>query len=428
LTSEADQDTAGERNRRPGVVARLVRSGNARDFLRLAGSGMLVQALLLPSGPLIARLLGPEGRGALAMTTLVGLIASTFVLGGFAVAIAQNVARSGRAGRDVIGPHLLRFAGYAAFTGVAAACVGFVVFRLIGLPDPVTLASLAGLLAGVSSMVLVLGAMARGERNVTIVSSVPLASTAMYVAGVVVCFAVLGHASPAPVALLYIGSQMVAMALCWRFLRRPTGGVPPVDRRVLSRTARRSWVTSVNFLGLALDQIIVALVLGPYSLGLYVVAVSITNIPSMALQPVASMLLPKVAAAKPSEARRIVMHWMLAAAALDIVMVLGLEAVIDPVIRILFGSEFIAAIPTARVMILAWGLLSYRLVLTAVLQARGHAGKASAIEMGATAVLVLGAWIGTSTVGLVGAAGGFVAASAVAVTLQAFLLVRSSGR
>ena len=398
------------------------------DFTRLAGRGMLVQLALLASGPLLARLLGPEGRGELALAMAVGLMFSQGVMGGTAVAVAHAVAGSRAPARRILGPHLRRWAWHGLATGGAAGLTTWLLLGRTGSGAALQLGLAVAVLATLSAWAQVVGAMLRGEGNVRYVTLLPIIGVMIYVVGVVACFLLAPGVGAAVVALIYVVGQLVGLQIGWRALRADRGEPADVaERRSLGSMARRSWATAVNTLGLGFDQLVVVLVLGTHSLGLYAVAVSITNVPAMALRSVASMLMPRLVAMGPTAARATARRWLVAAAGLDLLLVVGLEIVIGPVIRILFGDDFAPAIPAARIIIIAWGFMAYRLMLTAVLQAQGRAGAASVVEIVATVFLAGACVAGAKLAGLEGVAVALTATSIVACLAAATQLRWTEG-
>lgn len=385
-------------------VAAASRRGGARDFARLASRGVVLKLILLASGPLVARLLGPEGRGELALAMTIGLMAAQGVMAAIGVAAARAVAEAAGPARSLLRPHLVRWACYAVGAAVLAIAAASVVLRATDATGPTRLAIAAGCIALLSSWMQLLSAMLRGEGNLRAVTVIPILTTSLYVLGVVACFFLVPGIDVLGIVGIYLVGQVTGIVLSSRRLRPPETTVSVVDRRSLASTARRAWVTAINALGLGFDQIVVSVVLGTHALGLYVVAVSITNVPGMVLRTVAAMLMPRLVAASAESRRAMARRWLAAAAGLTLVIVLALEAVIGPAIRILFGAEFEAATPAARIMIIAWGFLAFRLMLTAVLQAQGRAGRASLVEIVATGVMVVAAVVGTHTIGIEGAA------------------------
>jgi O-antigen/teichoic acid export membrane protein len=348
-------------------------------------------------------MLGPDGRGELALAMAIALMIAQMAMGGIGTAVSHAVAAADLPARTVVGPHLVRWFIYSAAVGLVTAGTTYVALRASGNPDPLGLSLASAGLGTLSTTNQLISAMLRGERDLRAVTVVPIVATTTYVLGVVTCFLVFSRADAAVIILLFMAGQVIGITLGWRRLLPAVDGAT-ADGTSLARRSRRSWATSLNPLSMGLDHVVVALTLGPAALGLYVVAVSTTNLPGMALRPVATMLMPRLVASSPQARSNLVRRWLLAAAALDVAMVLALEIIIGPAISVLFGAAFAPAIPVARIAIVAWGFLAFRLMFTAVLQAYDRAGTASLIEVATTVAMVPAVWAGATLGGVEGAA------------------------
>ena len=92
----------------------------------------------------------------------------------------------------------------------------------------------------------------------------------------------------------------------------------------------------------------------------------------------------------PHAERHFVRRLLLYSMALFAAVVLALQAVLVPVIRLTFGSDFLDATECARWMIVASAFLGLRRVMIAVLQGRGRGGFASIVELALTPVMAGG--------------------------------------
>jgi len=187
--------------------------------------------------------------------------------------------------------------------------------------------------------------------------------------------------------------------------------------------ARRGWTSGLKPLdSLGLDQLIVGFVLGQTALGLYAVAVSVTSVPIVALAGIALALLPRLAAAPPSVAVPMMRRWVLASAGIAFSLVLAIEVVLDPAIRIFFGREYVPAIAPGRLLAIAWGFLALRRVLTAAVQAQGRVTAASVAEGASTVVMVVASVVAMELYGLDGVAWTMVAVAGGCCVWLALLL------
>ncbi|MDO7867857.1 lipopolysaccharide biosynthesis protein [Nocardioides jiangxiensis] len=404
------------------MLARL-RGRSLGEILSLVAAAVGAQLLTVVSAPLLARMLGPEERGHLAIVMMATILVGQFCLGGVIPTIAAFTASAGGPARDVMRGRGRAWVSLSVLGAVLA--VGVVALQARGSDHYVLLLAATVLMTTWGFWQAILGAMLRGEGRVRDVNVFGLLGVATYVFMVVLLFVVHPMRSAALVLLVVVPVRGLSLLYGWRKLRRPTGDpalrADPAETRAF---ARRSYVSGINGLNLGLDVLIVGFVLGAVQVGYYATAVTVTNVAALALANVAGMLLPRLTAVSGAARAARLRRWLLVSAALDLLITLGLEAVISPVMRILMGPEFIPAIPPARLMILAWGLLAFRLVLTAGVQARGHAGTASSIELLCAVLLVPAVGGGALLADLEGAVVGLAAVGALSCVLLALLLRR----
>ena len=190
-------------------------------------------------------------------------------------------------------------------------------------------------------------------------------------------------------------SAVIGLALCWQLLKpRPPGrDHPALDRVEVRRLTRANYVNAIGTIdGVGLDRNLVGALLGTVSLGLYSAATAVANFSTMVGTAASTVLLPRLAAAhdRPADQAKLLRLWLPAAGGMIVLVVVGLQLVIAPVIELAFGPAFAPAIACARWLVVADGLLGFRRILIAVLQARGQGGSASWIEMTLTALLAGG--------------------------------------
>lgn len=379
------------------------RGGGLRAFLSIAAAGFGVQLLTVASGPLVARMIGPDGRGEMVMVMLVAMLGALFGVGGLIPAISHAIGASGAPARDVVRGHLGVWVVASLATATVAA--GLVAVLVRDAPHQWLLTLEGFAVSFCLSVQFLLGAMLQGEGNVRRINLQRLVGMASYVIVVAALFILSPTDEATLILLVYILSLLGGFVVCWLMLRPPTGDESVrADRREIHAFARRGFISGLNALdSWGLDQLLVGLVLGSSALGLYAVAASATSFPSIVLAGVASILLPRMAALPPAGASQVMRRWIMAAIALDLAMVAGMQVVIGPALRIFFGDDFVPATEVARILIVAWALLALRRVLVAAAQAQGRVAAASFAEAGSTAVLVASALLGMHLWGLEGA-------------------------
>jgi O-antigen/teichoic acid export membrane protein len=403
------------------------RNGGLRAFLSIAAAGFGVQLLTVASGPLVARMIGPDGRGQMVMVMLVAMLGSLAGVGGLTPAVAHAVGASGAPARDVVRGHLRVWILATLLPATLAAALVAVLVRDAPHQWILTIECLA--VSFCLSVQFLLGAMLQGEGNVRRINLQRLIGMASYVAAVAALFIFDPVDEATVILLIYVLSLLGGFVVCWIMLRRPTGEPDArVDRRDVHAFARRGFISGLNALdSWGLDQLLVGFVLGSSALGLYAVAASATSFPSIVLAGVAAILLPRMAALPPAGANAVMRRWIAAAVALDLAMVGGMQLIIGPALRIFFGDDFVPATDVARILIFAWALLALRRVLVAAAQAQGRVAASSFAEAGSTVVLVAAAFTGMHVWGLEGAGVALLVAAAIACVWVASTLSWGSG-
>lgn len=391
---------------------RFGRAG-ARAFVSIAAVGLGVQLLTILSGPLVARMIGPNGRGQMVLVTLAASLCAIVGTGGLPAAIARTVAASGAPARDVLRGLLSVWVRVLLLSSLAAAVLAGILVRHSH--DRIALSISAFFVSFGLAIQLMFWAMLQGEGNVRRVNLQKIIGIASYVLTVVVIFIAFPTDEPVVLLAVYALSLLGGFIVCWKMLRRPTGDASVrASREEVHGFARRSLLSGLSTIdAFGIDQLLVGLVLGPTSLGLYAVASSATSVPSIVMLGLGTILLPRMVALPPAGAQRLMRRWIAASVGLAVLIVVGVEIVIGPALRLAFGHEFVPATGVARVLAAAWAILGLRRVLTSAAQAQGKVSTASYAELGSTVVLVVSAVIGMHVWGLKGAAFGMLLAGVV---------------
>lgn len=386
---------------------RLVRS----DISWIVVVGFLTQAVTVVSGPLVARMLGTEGRGDLVMVTVTTVICAHLATTSLSQAIASTVARHGLPARDVLGADVRRWAAWSVVPAAAASIATLVLVRSAPF---VSLLAVEGFLFTLLACWLnIVEGMLQGEHSARRLVRVRLVFSVTYVLGVSLAF-LSGQVHTAAFVLPFpILAQVLSLILNIRLLRPPVAPASRVDANVTGEVmdfTRRAYFSTLGATDvLGLDNFLVRFFLGNAVLGLYAVALSATTLPGVVVSGLATTLLARMSAHEPLAAAALMRRWLLAGLAIGLVMVAGMELVITPAIRILFGQEFVPATHAAQILIVAAGVAGMRFMLSSAAQAQGWAARASTIDLMSGVVLLAAMVIGTRAYGLEGAALGVLA-------------------
>jgi O-antigen/teichoic acid export membrane protein len=160
-----------------------------------------------------------------------------------------------------------------------------------------------------------------------------------------------------------------------------------------------------QMLNLRLDQMLMAALLSPRDLGLYVVAVAWSSAAAPLLNAVGAVMTPAVASATDAAhgARRLAAGARITAA-LAIMLCLILGAMTPVAIVLLFGEHFRASIPAALILVPAAGILGLNLVLQEGLRGMGRPYAVLRAELAGLAVTAVALIALLRPMGIMGAA------------------------
>jgi len=344
-----------------------------------AGANAIITGLGFVTGMLSARLLGPTGRGELAAIQIFATLVSVLGVLGVTEALVYYTARepsgsgkwlaSGMALTVLSSipfalaayllmplilkaqtPAVIEAARFYLLVVLLAATVGLLTFPMQGLGE-ITRWNIMRLLPALVWVVVLLLAWVRGEADAPGLSRSYL----------------LGYAALAlPFALIALPR-----------LARPFK-VEPHRWRPLLRYGLPSVLAFVpGMLNVRLDQMLMAALLSPASLGLYAVAVSWSGaLLRVLLQAISSVLLPRIASVQLDPAQQSASLGQ--GARFGVVAVLPalmLLALITPwVLPLLFGDAYSQAVPAALILLVAAAFDAFSGVLRAGLRGLGFPG------------------------------------------------------
>ncbi len=335
------------------------------------------QILLVMSGVLVARSLGPEDRGYAALLVVVSGVC--FLLGsiGLPSAVTYYIARDPGNARRIV----TSLGG----TGVIQLAVTFALQAVVLLaivrddPDRVKLAAAVSMLLVPGLLAFAYGlAILQGQQRFAALNVLRTFPTAAYVIGVLAIF-VTGSADLVRVmtvwALASLIGGLLALGVGWRGLPRDSAGdsVPP-SRSELAKFGLKGFMGFYSPVDVfRLDQAVVGLFLTPVALGLYVVAQAFTSVPRVISYSIGLVAYPRVASeSEPAEARRAMWRYFFFGLAVTTLVVGTLGALTHVLVTVLYGADFDGATPIARILLAGTFFMAVRRVLTDGVNGLGH--------------------------------------------------------
>jgi O-antigen/teichoic acid export membrane protein len=368
----------------------------------VAGAGVAGQAIAFLTAPILARALGPSGRGTVALLGVYDELSTNLFNAGIPSAVGF-AAKEGRASVAALLGATRRFNLFLLPVSIAA---GIAVARW-PLAHLTTSARVAGFalvaLSPVANTYLIACRnilMAQGD--MVTMRTLPLVQ-ALVRAVAIVSLLMLGGMSPTVAAVCLSASVLVANAVAWRRIKTRAG--PPAPLAPLLGFGLRSLPGSLsNLANNRLDQVLIAPMLGTRALGLYAVAVGITFVPvqvgaGLAYASFRHVRTGDLAGRAGPAAMLIRRAWLVTAVACAAT---GLASLVG--LRLLYGDAFSSALVPTLLLLPSALFLGVHLVVTQVANALGCPEHASIGQVVGVAVTVVGLFIALPEHGIAGAA------------------------
>jgi O-antigen/teichoic acid export membrane protein len=392
----------------------------AQGSVLFFGASVVSAAGFLVASIVLARALGPEGRGSVAFVTVLALLTARTVKVGLGPATSILVAER-PAARPTLLSNLLGFSLVSGLVGAALVTGGLLVLGVE--PAGIDGELLVLLVGAIIAASLVDDAFLIGCGRLRPAAAITASGGWLYAASVVLVALTAGIRVETALAAWIAGHLLWAALLVGVGARAEGIAVPRVGLLVESiRFGVRAWAGSISqFLNARLDQILVGVIASSATLGLYAVAVNAAEMLLFLPNAVATALLPTLARMGPeSEAVQRTLRtfrssllvtlativvagacgWVL----IPVVFGEAFEGSVEPFLLLLpgavgyaalsiFGNALLAArapglASTSRVTALGAGL-ALDLLLIPVLGASGAAAAASAAFLVGGAVAVL---------------------------------------
>ncbi|HMJ27025.1 MAG TPA: oligosaccharide flippase family protein [Pyrinomonadaceae bacterium] len=200
-------------------------------------------------------------------------------------------------------------------------------------------------------------------------------------------------------------SMLLALIAVWRQLR-PRWQPSWTEFRNSMHYGVRDYPGGVaDFTTLRLDQLVLAGMASNVAIGLYVVAVRMSEMTTLAADAIASALMPEVAASKTEN--RAELLWarsMRLAIYMHIVLLPPLWLGAPLILRVLFGESFVPATGAFRWLLLAAGIWSIGSIVISGLRGFGYPGLSTLARFSAAAVTTVGLVVLLPRMGITGAA------------------------
>ncbi len=346
----------------------------SRHYFSTVATNALILLFGIASGVLVARLLGPEGRGELAVITLWPLNLGLLGTLGFTQALTYFSAKHpGRT--DTIWTSALVMAMLQSAT---LAAVGYFALPLILQAHPETTLSLAqfflvylpiGFASAYCQNLL------QGALQLRYFNWLRLLTAGAYLFGVLVLF-LLHRGSVWPVILTLLGSYVVGAAfgllIIYRNIRPGWSWEPAVLQEMLRYGLHAYGGHVAQILHPQVVLLVMSVFLPTKAIGYYAVGYSMAATLLIIPAGVGAVTLAQGARGSAKQARQILHRSLRITLGLLIPAAVVLYFTAPLLLRIFFGPDFLPAVSATRILLLAIPLLAATQVLYEGLRALGH--------------------------------------------------------
>jgi len=347
----------------------------------LTAVNLAINVLTLATGPLQARLLGPQGRGELALVMVVTGLAPAIVTLGLGSFLAREISQTRERG-VLLGTVIV----LSTALGLIGALCAYPVSGLFAHGGEVQTLILVGLLTlPVTVVGLNLSGAYWGEERWRLYSAMRVLVPLLIVCSYIV-LAVIGAFTVVSAAATIFVAGFVAMLPLWTLLRstRGWGFSRDLARRGLAFGAKASIAGIANQGNVRADQLFVASLVSARELGFYVVAATLATATLLVSQALNLIVVPMVATGDHQAVRRILritLAFMTLAA-------IALAVAAAPLVRLLFGATFGPSVGPAQILCFASIFIAGKGIVSAALVGHGRPGETAVVESATFAILV----------------------------------------
>ena len=357
------------------TISRIWNHEAARPVSGAVAAMGAIQASLVVSGVVAARVLGVENRGRLAVLVL--LIALVTQLGTLGAPAALTYFLSKGCSRSQL-LHLIKPLA-AAQLAVLSATVFFAIFGWFRVADPHAPLSLAALSAAIVPAILAQQyslAVLQGERRFRAFNTVRTLPALTY--SVALASLALAHAATLFVVVgVWLAATWFAAVVSTTVALNggvaSTSSAGPVTIRAILDFGFKAVLGAVSPTEVfRVDQAVVGLFLSPAALGLYVVGVAFTNLPKFFAQGIGQVAYPIVASKRSrQEGLCTATRFMVIGLGIVTAVIVPLAVFSRTLVRFFLGPDFAGAAPVTRVLLIAALVYSARRILSDCFQGLG---------------------------------------------------------
>lgn len=340
-------------------------------------TGLLLQACLVVSGIIAARILGPEDRGVLAIFALLPTVLSQVIGLGLPNSFAYFIAKE-----EALNSCIGVFKKYYILQSILIIILnGFMLYIFLG--DKISENMAYGMLTILVGPAILAQqyfmSIFNGAKQFYLFNMLRALLPILYALFLVLLYVFYGG------DLFYVTIGWVTVALACTFItyikylqwksknNKGFSDKYVKEKDIFSYGLKSLLGTSSPFENFRIDQIICAVILGPVALGYYVVAQAFTNVSKNIAYSSSYVSFPFTAGREDiKSAKRITQKMLLVSGTINFIFTIAIFFAIPYVIEIIVGKEFLPSVGVAKILIIASFFAAIRRVLSEGIKALGY--------------------------------------------------------
>ena len=350
--------------------------GSLGNVVQIFASNVFILGLNVLTGIIIARFLGPEGRGEqAAMIMWPRFLAYSLTLG-----IPSSLVYYMRKKDEDQGSLYITALYMSVVLGFVAMAVGSVIipFWMKGYSQEVIEFSIWALIMSPIAMLGTINTAALQSREeyhlYNFIRYIPVFATLVLLCGLVLT----GYVNPFNTSVAYLFPAIpIAIWTTFRLVSRykmKQKNKVKSSKKLLSYGIR-SYGTDVagTFSGY-IDQILVVGLLSPSSLGLYVVSLNLSKMLNTIQSAITSVLFPKASGLQQGEALKLTFKVYRISTVITLIVGAGVFVIAPYLLILLYGASFVEAVPVFRILIFQTAITSVSWILSQGFMSIGKPG------------------------------------------------------
>ena len=370
-------------------------------------TNILAAPMTLLTGALVARLLGPEGRGEFAAIQIWANFIATLAMLGLAEALVFYSANDPEQAATYTGSAM----SFGLISSIPFMGIGYILIPLFlsaQSPEIITAARWYLLLVPLYALGPMIVHPLQGRGDFAVWNGLRLLIPLGYLSVVLVAW-FYQPITPPFISSGYLAMQAILFIPLMYIVRNRVPGSfrpEPARRGKMLRYGLPSVLSSVpDTLNNRLDQMLMAALFPSKLLGFYVVAVAWSSVGNYFLNAMGSVLFPRVASKQKIEEQTYVLSQGLRIGVLFTIVTAFAHMALTPLgIPFIFGSQFISAVPAAVILVVAGSIFNIKSLLVQGTRGLGHTRTVLWAEMGGLLITFIALVVMLAPFGIMGAA------------------------